>query len=310
MRTNLSKFNAVWKISLIPLLAVFLLPSLVIADPSTSYTGGQCSCRCPNGRTVTVPSCYKGNECYSACGVGNSSGNSSSGSSAGDLGTALGTILGNAIVNSIRGNPEGDAARKAQQEAQAAEQKRKAEEYAAEQSRVAEEQARQNEETKQRLMGSLKGIDSSSQLGLMGVDTASGLQLMASDQDASASLRLDKPIQNTSDARTQPKSAGFTQGYDDASQCFSQNAGPRCSGVATDQMEACLTDYRAGYREGDKQRVRLMAEARKVGQLAGKRDEPANSASNPLADGPCRVEWIKTYNDGYFQGKRAKAQKK
>lgn len=297
----------------IPLFVGFLLPSLAIADPSTSYSGGQCTCRCPNGRTVTVPSCHKGNECYAACGIGNSSGNSSSGSSAaGDLGTALGTILGNAIVNSIRGTPEEGAASKAQQEGQAAEQQRRVEEQArqAEEQRKAEEQARKDEETRERLLGSMKGIDSSSQLGLMGVDTAPGLQLMTSDQAESPSLRLDKPDQNTNNAGAQPKSTGFTQGYNDASQCFSQNAGPRCSGVATEQMEACLTDYRAGYGEGDKQRIRLMTEARRVGQLAGERDEPANGASNPLADGPCRVEWIKTYNDGHFQGKHAKAHKK
>lgn len=261
-------------------------------------------CRSRGGNPVPNPP-----RCIPASG-GSSSGSGSGSSAAGDLGTALGTILGNAIVNSIRGNPEEGAASKVQQEAQAAEQKRKAEEQAAEQKRAAEEQARQDEEIKERLLGSMKGIDSSSQLGLMGVDTAPGLQLMTSDQAESPSLRLDKPDQNTNNAGAQPKSAGFTQGHNDASQCFSQNAGPKCSGVATDQMETCLTDYRAGYREGDKLRIRLMTEARRIGQLAGERGEPANGASNSLADGPCRVEWIKTYNDGYFQGKHAKAQKK
>jgi hypothetical protein len=53
-----------------------------------------------------------------------------------------------------------------------------------------------------------------------------------------------------------------------------------------------------------------MREAWQAGKLAGVRGELANAASNPLADGPCRVEWIKTYNEGYFQGKHAKVQKK
>lgn len=305
METNPSKLTSMWKRLFIPLLAAFLLPSVAIADPSTSYTGGQCTCRCPNGRTVTVPSCYKGNECYAACGVGNSSGNSSGSTSAGELGAAIGTVLGNAIANSIRGNPEEEATRKAQQEAQAAEQKRKAEEQAAVQKREAEEQARQDEETKERLLGSMKGIDSSSQLGLMGVDAAPDLQLMTSDQAVSASPGLAKPDGNNSQIKSPSKSVAFTKGYDDASQCYSQNSGSCCAGLAGEEWQACLTGYRAGFQVGDKERQLLMQQAWQAGKLAAAKGELANGASDPLADGPCRVEWIQTYNKGYFQGKPA-----
>jgi len=294
---------------IIELLIIFVIAfplASMAGEPATSFSG---DCQCPGKKGYQRTATWA--DCVELC-RDKSTGSSSGGGYTPQEQMLLqgAAILGNAIGQALRGNPEEDAARKAQQEAQAAEQKRKAEEQAAEQQRRVEEQARKDEEAKQRLLGSMQGIDSSSQLGLMGVDTAPGLQLMTSDQAESPSLRLDKPIQNTNDAGAEPKSAGFAQGYNDASQCFSQNAGPRCSGVATDQMEACLTDYRTGYREGDKQRIRLMTEARRVGQLAGERGETANSASNPLADGPCRVEWIKNYNDGYFQGKHAKAQKK
>ena len=211
-----------------------------------------------------------------------------------------------ALVQGMQSDPAADTQR-AQEAAQAAAQQRQAEDQ-----RRAEEQARkQDEERKDRLLGSMMSVDDSSQLGLMGVDSGPGLGLMTGDQTISASSSTTRPSRPADDdAGSLPKSAGFDQGYSDASQCYSQNSGSRCAGVAVDQQRTCLADYRAGYAVGEKQRARLMREAKQIGQLAGGRGELANGASNPLANGPCRVEWIEAYNQGYFQGKHAKVQKK
>ena len=125
-------FNAMWKYLVIPLLAAFLLPSATMADPATHYTGKACTCKCPDGRIVSVPSCYKGNECYAACGIGNPPGSSDSGGASSSSGDSLtdaimgvftgnrsligfGGWLGQEIGKSIRGNPEEDARRRAEQ---------------------------------------------------------------------------------------------------------------------------------------------------------------------------------------------------
>lgn len=249
---------------------------------------GSC-CRCPSGQAQCL---YGHASCEEACGLtSSSSGGLPSANS--ELATTLGKALGKAIADSIRGNPEEEAARRA--------------ELAAQQKRAAEEKARQDEETKQRLIGTLQGVDSSSQLGLMGVDAAPDLQLITGDQSVSASNSPAKPNENTNQTQSQPKSAAFTKGYDDASQCFSQNSGPHCASLAGEEWQTCLADYRAGYQVGDKERALLMQQAWQAGQLAGAKGELANGAADPLADGPCRVEWIQTYNKGHFQGKHAKA---
>lgn len=108
----------------------------------------------------------------------------------------------------------------------------------------------------------------------------------------------------------QDHSAAFNLGFQDASQCTSQNAGPRCAAVTADQQQACLSDYRSGYQVGDKQRQQAMDEAGRIGQVAGASGKPADAASDPRALGPCRTEWIEAYNRGYFKGKNASAQNK
>lgn len=185
METKPSEFNAMWRILLILLLAVYLLPSVAIADPSTSYTGGQCTCRCPNGRTVTVPSCYKGNECYAACGIGNSSGSSSSGggglNTQQQMGLELGKIGIQMLFQGLQGGDPGNAQleeqRQAEEKARAAEQMR-----ITEQMRIAEEQERQAEAAKQRLLGGLKGLGASPKLSLKGINSRPDLQLKTGDQ--------------------------------------------------------------------------------------------------------------------------------
>ena len=232
-----------------------------------------------------------------------SSGSSSSGSSGGggmtplqlqqmELARQAGTLAGQILHDALFGNPQEEAARQAEQAARAAEQRRRA-----------DEQARRAEETKARLLGAQSGSDPSS-LSLMGVDASPDLQLMTGDQTVGASTASpDKSNKTAGTAGSEPKSAGFAKGFKDASECYAQNAGPYCMGVAADQQHACVTDYRAGYQVGDKQRTQLMQEASRAGQNAGARGEAANAASNPGAQGPCRVQWIEVYNQGYFQGR-------
>jgi len=174
----------------------------------------------------------------------------------------------------------------------------------AEQRRREEEAARRAEETKQRLLGESKGSDPNA-LALLGVEPAPDLQLMTGDESLNASARPN-PSSNNAPGGPQNHSAAFNLGFQDASQCYSQNAGPRCAGAPADQQQACLSDYRSGYQVGDKQRQRAMDEAGRVGQQAGASGKPADAASDPRALGPCRTQWIETYNRGYFKGKQAK----
>lgn len=278
-------------------IGLVLCPLSYAQDVPRTSCAGDVPCLCPDG-SRPLGGCTR--SCESACGL-NSGGGSSGGSGNTLEGQILlqgAAILGNAIGQALRGNPQEDAARQAAAAARAAEQKRQVEEAAA-------EHKRQEEETKQRLLGSMKGIDSTSQLGLMGVDTAPDLQLMTDDQSASASNSPAKTNENNNSTQAQPKSTAFTKGYDDASQCYSQNSGPRCSGLAANEQQTCIADYRAGYQVGDKERQLLMQQAWQAGKLAAAKGDLANGASDPLADGPCRVEWIQTYNKGYFQGKPA-----
>jgi len=222
---------------------------------------------------------------------GGSTGGGSGGSSAG---AAIGQALGQALGEALRGNPEEDARRKAAAEAAR---------------RRAEEQARkEDEEKKNRLLNNMMDVGDSSQLGYIGINSGSGFSQMTDDQVANpSSLSPNKTIQPNDQTMPQPKSEGFTKGFEDASQCFSRNSSSRCAGLTTELQQMCLDDYRAGYSEGDKQRARLMQEAMQTGQQAGERGELADGASNPLADGPCRIDWITTYNKGYFQGKHVNA---
>jgi hypothetical protein len=154
---------------------------------------------------------------------------------------------------------------------------------AADQQYQINEQARREAATRQRLLDMQNGVVSS-----------------ASPAVGASAASPDKA------ADSQPKSAGYTKGYTDASQCYSQNAGTSCVGDADERQ--CVMDYRAGFDVGDKQRVKLMAEATVAGQRAGANGELANGGSEPGAEGPCRLQWIETYNLGYFKGKQARAQ--
>ena len=189
-----------------------------------------------------------------------------------------------ALIQGMQPDPAAEARRRAAEAARAAEQKRRD-----------EEAARQAEETKRRLLGETGSSDPSS-LSLMGVEPAPDLQLMTDDASTSAPAANNR---NTAAAAPVKHSEAFTTGFNDASQCYSQNAGARCAGITGDQWQSCLSDYRAGYQVGDKQRRQAMDEAYHVGQSAGASGLLADAASDPRALGPCRTQWIESYNRGY-----------
>ena len=212
-----------------------------------------------------------------------------------------------ALIKGMQSDPAADA-RRAQEAARAAELQRQAEE----QQRQEDEQRRaellrQQELTRQRLLGSLKGPKPSTGLALKRIGSGTDLQLKTHEQPiaSSASGRSKSEGQDNNDPRPM-RSDAYSRGFADASQCYSQNAGPYCTGVSRDQWESCLSDYRAGFTGGDKQRKQLMADAFQTGRHAGEIGEPANGASDPRAEGACRVQWIETYNRGHFEGEHAK----
>lgn len=196
------------------------------------------------------------------------------------------------IHDAIYGNPQ-EAARRAQENAiRRAEQKRRD-----------EEEARQAEETKKRLLGETNNSDPNS-LSLMGVESPRDLQLMTGDEALSASPRPTPSDNRDPSPSSMPQSNNFKLGFEDANQCYSQNSGARCSGLAGEQWQVCLADYRSGYQVGEKQHRMLLAEAYQVGQNAGSKGELAHAASDPRALGPCRTQWIESYNNGYLKGKQ------
>ena len=139
----------------------------------------------------------------------------------------------------------------------------------------------------------------------MGVEQGPGLELMLGDQTVSGPA-ANKQSTEKKPNNGKPKSGAYTKGFQDASGCYSQNAGPTCTGAGADQQQACVADYRAGFELGDKQRAMAMQEAYQAGQQAGASGGLANGASDPRAQGPCRTQWIEAYNRGHFQGKQAK----
>ena len=89
-------------------------------------------------------------------------------------------------------------------------------------------------------------------------------------------------------------------GFEDGSQCFSQNAGPRCDKARAPaaQFENCLASYRRGHSAGETLKKQLLDYARG----AGERDGHAGmyEISDPRANGPCRYDFVMAYNRGYF----------
>lgn len=99
----------------------------------------------------------------------------------------------------------------------------------------------------------------------------------------------------------QAKSDSYSKGFEHASQCISQNAGTSCVGVSAGQQEGCVSDYHAGYESGNKQKKITMQEAFQAGQGAANRGEKDTSFTDQRAQGPCRLEWIDSYKQGYLK---------
>lgn len=197
--------------------------------------------------------------------------NSSSGSSGDSVGTVIGNMLGDAINKELFGDPEADAKRRMQENLRAEQERR-----------AAEEADRRAEEAKNRLLGGMKGVEGSPSLSLKGFESSPEL-----------SLKTDTGPPTTK------RSDSYTRGFEHASQCISQNAGTACVGVSSEQQQSCVADYRAGYVSGSIQKNLAMEEASQAGQAAKARGELANAASDQRALGPCRYEWIESYNGGY-----------
>jgi len=213
------------------------------------------------------------------------SGKISAGDAAGLVGLGL---LGNIILAPSGGNP-------AQAQARALEQKR-----------LAEEEAKRQEATKERLLGEMQGVENTANLQIMDDSGSGELALMTGDEAVSTSVAPPKNSQSKG-SNAKSKSAAYTKGFNDASGCYSQNAGPYCIGASAKQQQACLADYRTGFASGDKQQKLALDEAYKAGQHAGASGELVNGASDPRAQGSCRLPWIEAYNRGHFRGKHANA---
>jgi hypothetical protein len=90
-------------------------------------------------------------------------------------------------------------------------------------------------------------------------------------------------------------------GFEDGSQCFSQNAGPRCDKARAPKADYdnCLASYRLGYTAGEKIKQALLEDAYQIGQADKDRNPQRNYEDvDTRADGPCRAEYIMSYNNG------------
>jgi hypothetical protein len=333
-RSNIRRWLApcalIW---LVVMLTPFAAPRRTSAEPAW-WTQMKQTCISSGGQAASDYNTWQTQGCICngspsrqlTCSGGSSSSNAGSGSS-GDLVTdstknvVKGIMNGNsqqtgyglmglgvgALIKGMQDDPVADA-RRAREAARAAELQRQAEE----QQRREEEQRRaemlrQQELSRQRLLGSLKGARPSTGLALKRIGSDTDLQLKTLEQPiaSSASGQRKSNGRDTNDPRPL-RSDAYSRGFADASQCYSQNAVPYCTGVPRDQGELCLSDYRAGYTGGDEQRKQLMADAFQAGRRAGEIGGPANGASDPRAEGACRVQWIETYNRGHFEGEHAK----
>jgi hypothetical protein len=89
-------------------------------------------------------------------------------------------------------------------------------------------------------------------------------------------------------------------GFEDGSQCFSQNAGPRCDKARAPaaDYQNCLASYRLGYTAGETIKKQMLEHA----LASGRRDAPTGvqAITDSRAEGPCRYEYVMSYNNGYF----------
>lgn len=91
----------------------------------------------------------------------------------------------------------------------------------------------------------------------------------------------------------------FNKGFVAGSQCYSASAGAHCSGATGNVHALCISSYEAGYREGDAIKRVLLVQAQQAGELDAAQGRANAGFTHPLAQGPCRSQWLETYNSGY-----------
>jgi|GEM_PF-5233732 len=130
------------------------------------------------------------------------------------------------------------------------------------------------------------------------------------DQRVAPMFALLEPIpalpSTTDNTEAQVKSDSYSKGFEHASQCISQNAGTACVGVSDIQQASCTSNYRAGYESGSKQKKFTLQEAYQAGKSAAHNGEKDLSFTDQRAQGPCRLEWIDSYKQGYLNNNTRK----
>lgn len=93
----------------------------------------------------------------------------------------------------------------------------------------------------------------------------------------------------------------YRHGIEDGSSCLPDNAKTFCA--AHPEETSCTEKYETGYRVGERGKLTKLEEAHRVGQQT-----KANGGSSLLgfsdarSYGPCRVQWLESFNEGYFGG--------
>ena len=183
------------------------------------------------------------------------------------------------------------------------------------------QQALEDEARKQRLLGTMMGVDSNSDLQPLSSDNQKNFMpkhRKRTGRDlpkgAMKQPEVEKPQNTLADQLmvgdeeklppseppgvNEPNVDGFTKGVEHGSGCFSQNAGVACSGAAPTQFEFCLSDYRRGYGEG-----RKVAQARiDLAFRNGLRDRRSKKNSHQDSAGNCSMEILNAYKTGLTGG--------
>ena len=290
LQTNINLIDGSSKLAWILYLCLVFVPTFAHADgaPPPLINGAYVP---PTPEAICVENCDIGTDQGGYNGGGGTAGNGNANVQQNNAATLGITILSTMIMESAKNNQAEAAKRKADEALQEAEQKRQA-----------EAQARRDEETKQRLLGG-PNSGSSSGLSLMGVTQTSALQLMTGDQALApmTTSTNQNPSEDVAKDKVQHTDA-FNKGYHDGSQCFSQNAGPYCSGLTGATWQSCLDDYRSGYEVGTNEMNMKVNEATQLGLNDKESGKPNNGFNDPNSVGDCRVQLNDAYDSGYSQG--------
>jgi hypothetical protein len=96
------------------------------------------------------------------------------------------------------------------------------------------------------------------------------------------------------------KDTYFFRGHQDGSLCFASNAANFCRSAPESDRRNCLDSYTLGYRAGEKLKTQMITDAGESGRRDKQGGRPYNGFADSRSDGPCRITWVKAYNDGYF----------